>query len=366
MAITGASLLMNATGIAFLILKTVSVPFLPNRNIDNMSDYYTAVWESIKRNARDDGRITVIDITENSRKEIATILSIINDMEPQVIGLDVTNSWEEDKSTDSIFVSTIKNISNIVLPVEYYNYAEGEEHYRFSTLYGHIIDKEYGVVSFPNNRGILRQYQPVFKDSIIRYDAFGCAIANKLGLDISNIREKSRVLINYTTLNLSDDYATPGDYVLNLKDSLSYNSFLSDITGRVILIGSTRLKNDQHLTPLGYSLSGVMIHAHIVSSLISGKTIRTVPNWLRYLICLIISVAILALPNRVFVSRVPRHRNGFRILLFIIVFLAAMVLFSGIGTYVFCHLCYYIDFAPYIVVMVLLYLFKKTEITKKI
>ena len=122
------TIVLDLLGIAFLALKFVSVPFVPSRNIDNMSDYYTAVWESVKGRSNDNGRFFVIDITNNSRDEIASILESVNSMNPRVIGLDVTNIWEEDESIDKHFVNTIKSIPNIILPIECYDMEQNTAH----------------------------------------------------------------------------------------------------------------------------------------------------------------------------------------------------------------------------------------------
>ena len=74
-------IIIDYLGVAFLVLKTVSLPFVPNRNIDAMSDYYTAVWESV-RDRVDNGRFAIIDITDNiptfNKKKDIEIKNTIN------------------------------------------------------------------------------------------------------------------------------------------------------------------------------------------------------------------------------------------------------------------------------------------------
>ena len=273
--------IIDILGIAFLALKTVSIPFVPNRNIDNMSDYYTAVWNKMKGNSVDN-RFVMIDVTDNSRREITEILNTVNNMNPAIIGLDVSYIWKENPSEDSLLVQTIQSIPNIILPVEYYTNELGNDAFLYSIFQNQLIGKEYGVVSFPENRDVLRTYKPSFEIESCAIGAFGCVIAKKCGADISELEKHNSALINYTTLKLTDDDAVPGSQFLNLNSrDCQFRS--SQIVDKVVLIGSTNQTRDQHLTPLG-NLSGVMIHAHIINSLMENKSIRETPLLIRYFI----------------------------------------------------------------------------------
>lgn len=357
LGITCLSAIVDVLGIAFLILKMVSVPFVPNRNIDDMSDYYTAVWESVKGNSVDNGKFAIIDVSENSRREIAEILTTIKEMDPKIIGLDVTNTWEEDKATDSLFVKTIQSISHIVLPVEYHDTEPGSEVFLYNIFHNRLANKKYGVVSFPDNRDILRTYRPSFNANGKSYDAFGCILAKECGVDLSNIRNKENMLINYTTLNMSDDDAIPGYQLLNLcnRDSLF---IASEISNKIVLIGSTHLTSDHHLTPLGYSLSGVMIHAHIANTLLENKSIMTTPLILRYFFCFVIAFSVLMWNTKRNPSITEKKRIWKTIVKSCLIFFASILLFAGFGTILFSYYCYYIDFAPYIVTLIVVYIIK--------
>lgn len=351
--------IIDVLGIAFLVLKTVSLPFVPNRNIDSMSDYYTAVWESV-RDAVDNGRFAIIDITDNSRREITEILRNVNSMDPAIIGLDVSFIHEETPNEDSLLVQTIQSLPSLVLPVEYLDNELGSESFHYVVFPNQLTDKEYGVVSFPDNRDVLRTYNPSFKIGNQSFDAFGCVIAQKCGADISHIHEKSNLLINYTTLEFADDDVVPGFQFLNLneRDSLS---LASEIAGKIVLIGSTHLTSDQHLTPLGNSLSGLMIHAHIINSLIEDKSIQTTPLIIRYLFCFIMALVTLLWFQKRKPSKEKNNKIWTQIIMWSILFCASVLLFAVIGTFLFCNLYYYVDFAPYIVTLILVYFIKDKE-----
>lgn len=354
--------IVDLLGVAFLALKTVSIPFVPNRNIDQMSDYYTAVWKSVKGNSVDNERFAIIDVTDHSRSDITEILKTVSNMNPKLIGLDVSYISEENPAGDSMLVQTILSISNIVLPVVYQENEQGIGVFDYGIFYEQLKDKDYGVVSFPNNRDVIRKFTPAFSADDQSIDAFGCVIANKDGADLSSIDRQKEMIINYTTLKMEDDDEIPGFQFLdmNQRDSISLASEISD---KIVLIGGTKHTNDQHLTPLGSSLSGVMIHAHIINSLIENKTIHSTPKFIRYLLCLIVAVLAIMWNNKRMKSEYKRKSIWFRIAFWCFLFLISVVLFAGIGTFLFCRYYYYIDFSPYIVTIILAHLLKDKTIT---
>ena len=244
--------IINLMGVAFLALKTVSIPFVPNRNIDQMSDYYTAVWKSVKGNSVDNERFAIIDITDYSRRDITEILQAVKNMNPKVIGLDVSYISEENPSEDSLLVQTILSIPNIVLPVVYQNREQRQDVFDYGIFYDQLRGKDYGVVSFPNNRDVIRVFTPSFSIENQSIEAFGCVIANKDGADLSKIDRQREMIINYTTLKLEDDDEIPGFQFLNMNQRDS-TSLSSEIAGKIVLIGGTKHTSDQHLTPLGSS-----------------------------------------------------------------------------------------------------------------
>jgi len=354
--------IIDLLGVAFLALKTISIPFVPNRNIDQMSDYYTAVWKSVKGNSVDNGRFEIIDVTDCSRRDITEILKAVSNMSPKVIGLDVSYISEENPTEDSLLVQTILSIPNIVLPVVFQDNEQGQDAFDYSIFYDQLKDKDYGVVSFPNNRDVIRKFTPVFNVGNQSIDAFGCVIANKTGADLSSIDRQKEMIINYTTLKLEDDDELPGFQFLNMnqRDSIS---LASQITGKIVLIGGTKHTNDQHLTPLGNSLSGVMIHAHIVNSLIENKVIHSTSLIIRYLLCLIVAVVAIMWNDKSKESEEKRKSIWITISLWCFLFLISVILFAGIGTFLFCRYNYYINFSPYIVTIIMAHLLKDKTIT---
>lgn len=354
--------IINLMGVAFLALKTVSVPFVPNRNIDQMSDYYTAVWKSVKGNSVDNERFAIIDITDYSRRDITEILRVVKNMNPKVIGLDVSYISEENPTDDSLLVQTILSIPDIVLPVIYQDKEQGQDAFDYGVFYDQLRGKDYGVVSFPNNRDVIRVFTPSFSGEDQSIDAFGCVIANKIGADLSSIDHKKEMIINYTTLKLEDDDEIPGFQFLNMNQRDSA-SLASEISGKIVLIGGTKHTSDQHLTPLGGSLSGVMIHAHIINSLIENKVIHSTSLIIRYLLCLIVVFLAIMWNDKKKKSEEKRKSIWMTITLWCFLFLISVILFAGIGTFLFCRYNYYIDFSPYIVAIIIAHLLKDKTIT---
>lgn len=353
--------IIDILGVAFLALKTVSIPFVPNRNIDQMSDYYTAIWKSVKGNSVDNGRFAIIDVSDRSRRDITEILKAVSNMNPKVIGLDVLYISEENSKEDSLLLQTILSIPNIILPVVYQDNEQGQVAFDYGIFYNQLKYKDFGVVSFPNNRDVIRNFTPAFSVNDQFIDAFGFVIANKYGADLSSIDRQKEMIINYTTLKLEDDDELPGFQFLdmNQRDSIS---LASEIAGKIVLIGGTKHTKDQHLTPLGSSLSGVMIHAHIINSFIENKMIYSTPKFVRYLLCLMVAVLAIMWNDNRKKSEEKRKSIWISIALWCFLFFISVILFACIGTFLFCQYNYYIDFSTYIVTVIIAYLLKDKTI----
>lgn len=355
-------IIIDLLGVAFLVLKTVSIPFVPNRNIDQMSDYYTAVWKSVNEYSEDKDRFVIIDITDKSRRDITEILQNVSNLNPKVIGLDVSFESEDNPTEDSLLVQTISSIPNIVLPIEYNDKERGKKVFDPIIFQDRLKDKNYGVVSFPNNRDVIRVFTPSFCIENQSIDAFACVVAEKIGTDLSIIDRQKGMMINYTTLKLEDSDALPGSNLLNMGQRENI-ALAPEIKNKIVLIGGTKDTDDQHLTPLGRTLSGTMIHAHIINSLIENKAIHSIPLIFRYLLCLIVAVLAIIWNDQRKKSEDKQKKVWITIALWCVLFVVSAIIFAGIGTFLFCQYNYYIDFSPYIVAIIIAHLLKDKTIT---
>ncbi len=356
--ITLIVIIIDLLGIAFLALKTVSIPFVPNRNIDKMSDFYTAIWQNTRTNSIDNGKFEIIDITDYSRSDISQILRTISNMNPKVIGLDISFITKEDSVIDSRLVKTIQSIPNIVLPVEYQEMENGSEVYNYSIFRDQYKNKEYGVVSFPNVRDVIRTFKPRYQIDNQSIDAFSFVIAKKLDKNLSIENLPKEMLINFTTLKLEDEDAIQGFQFLNLKNNDSI-ILASTISNKIVLIGGTRHTSDQHLTPLGSSISGLMIHAHIINFLIDKRILHQTPKIIQYILCFILAIfAIYWFKLRC--QSEDKHRNLLKsIIKWLLLFITSVIIFAVIGTLLFCKYSYYCDFSPFIVTIIIVDLYYK-------
>ena len=320
-----------------------------------MSDFYTSVWKRINERSVDEGRFVIIDITDNSREEITEILNNVREMNPSIIGFDVSYISKKDPTIDSLLVCSLQSLPHLVLPLEYHDEQE-KDTFLNNIIFDQLIGKEYGVVSFPENKDVIRTFRPSFVVGENRVDAFRCVIAEKCGADISEIRKDKGRLINYTTLRLSDDDAKSGWQFVRI-DSVSRLSLASDVSGKIVLIGSTHHTSDFHMTPLGYSLSGIMIHAHVINSLLDNKLIKSSHKILRYVICMVLAILALFLYQK-HGNLIKTYSMCSVVLWGVLIFLVSIILFACLGTFLYCQYCYYIDFAPYITTLIIVYFIK--------
>ena len=72
-----------------------------------------------------------------------------------------------------------------------------------------------------------------------------------------------------------------------------------EINDKIVLIGTVNDNNDMHYTPIDNDMPGIMIHAYSLSTLISGKPVKSLPPYVIYSIALLSTFATIWLCMRV-------------------------------------------------------------------
>ena len=219
-----------------------------------------------------DGRqVVVLDISEYStRKEIASLLGSVADVEPYAVALDVI--FGPIAATDSLMdrklVTAINRLPNVVLASVMRPTVDGKFSYDQSFFTEEVQTTE-AVSNFPST--IIREWSPklVFEqDTMISFDA---AVLAKMGIEIPHQADHWLV-----------DYSINDIVVFNPKNSFDW-TFLRN---QVVLIGDINDLRDLQLIPVSYQastrVSGVMVHKQILQTAMSGhwfRRIHTVWFW---------------------------------------------------------------------------------------
>ncbi|MFZ4059073.1 MAG: CHASE2 domain-containing protein [Ferruginibacter sp.] len=298
---------IGATLAVFMLMGLLSLVPLNTHILDplkmalsdiSFNDLSFAVLKTHKENAVDD-KIVVINIGEADRTEIAAVLNKIKTAKTKVIGLDVLFLGPKEPAIDSALNKTINGIPNIVLS-EKLNFEDKEEllpNY-FSTPQSHS-----GYVNFVGEKaGVIRYFSPfeTIRDSV--HNSFAAAVvevADEVNFNLLKKRKHNLEYINYK--RQEDQY-----FIINYQDILNGKATLDVLNNKVVLIGYVNNNpaniEDKHFTPLNEKfvgksipdMNGVIIHANIVSMILSNQYIKKTPAWVNWTFALILTWVFMA------------------------------------------------------------------------
>ena len=198
------------------------------------------------------------------REKFIEILGLLK--ESKVIGLDISFFESYNKDVDKEFGNKIRNLGNVIIPVEYTEFE-----FINNKLYGKELLKpikeleniDLGFVNiFKDEDGVTRT-APLYINGKESYKSFSLKIAEKYRVKELNYNDEE-LIINFI--------GKPGKFntisfvdVLNKKQEFNFKD-------KIILIGST--SPDLHdeavvSTSYGKAMSGVEIHANIIQTLLN-------------------------------------------------------------------------------------------------
>lgn len=279
---------LAVTMLAFLISWIVAQPFSLSLNtlISNQDkrDFNITNVYNIVANSRPvrtlEKDIVIVDIDHADRNDITDLLNVLSIMEPEAVGLDVT--FNEHRDNDSLLLSAISSIPNMVLAS---TLGGGQDN---SWFYDKTRQKHnYGFVNLPSNidGGIIREFPTWLTDSVgNRGASFAVAIIEKIApeaIEKLSARGHEFEAIDY-----------PSHEFLTLQwDEVPDHP--QDISGKIVLIGDNGDSSDMHYTPLNKKMSGVMIHACALCTMLNDHYQDTIPKWvnilLAWVLCFIMS-----------------------------------------------------------------------------
>lgn len=273
------------TVFVFLFIGLVVKTFPVNMKVfdpfsDAFQDFdYTDLYYSQLRNVTRVGAdIVLVNIRDSDRRGLARLVNRIRQQDPAVIGLDVFFEGLKDPETDSILLAALGNGEQVVIGSDF---RDGRElppafnhlHPGYVNLYG----KEAGV-------GVVRKFAPFRKRGADTLYSFGVQVARlyapeKTRKYLATTGEKEH--IHY--LGSQESFIT-----FDREEVLDPEADLGVMRGKIVLLGylgedmnhPTSL-TDLHFTPLNPKLGGrsfpdmygVVIHANIIHSILSERTI---------------------------------------------------------------------------------------------
>ncbi len=254
--------------------------------------YYNKVQD---KNKIYNKNLVLINVENNSRKELAYLIEQIQEGDPKVVALDIIFAQRKNVD-DSLLKQVFNKHDNYV-----FGYAADFEHEQSSVYSDTFFFKQKnGYINVAGEHAefsTIRYYHPFNKEQ----EAFTSSILKKFNSNISHQlkqRKNKKTEIHYFG-NLANFNYFDFDEVMNAGFDAS------QLKGKIVLLGflgipsqrnTIQLDEDKLFTPLNARLSGrsypdmygSVIHANILRMVLENDHIRVIPKWLTAVLSFII------------------------------------------------------------------------------
>ena len=272
-AVTAAAFILSQTALnKFLSLSTYS-----GRNDSfSFADFYTRT--ASHGIARMSGDIVVVDIGDLDRAGIAELLDALSAMQPKAVAIDVFFRFPG-QAGDASLTDAVCLMDGMVLPRDV-NHPE-----LVSFFYDEATEARFGAVNLAAGtaRDVVRSYRPVFETEDGPLEAVALVIASQLRPDLA---EQVRQLGATDQFIRYDGVEFP---IFEAPEILSGDPSVAEtVRGKAVFVGDLHDPQDMHVTPVDSEMPGLLIHAKIAQTILSGKPVRQVPQWIVVLIAALV------------------------------------------------------------------------------
>lgn len=249
----------------------------------SITDFYNAVANHRPITERD-SVIVIVSVDSCSRQQIAQALSDIDFCRPAAMGLDVF--FGHPTGNDSELVEAILNCENLILPVMLdYDFEHGYVTGCYGSFFQDTVKgKPVGAVNLAGSSSlsVIRQFTPNFttnkKDTIRSFAAALAAKGRPESYKRLTARGNNLEYINYPSRQFD---IIPAAEVLQNAEELE---------NKIVIVGNVEDITDVHLTPIDIQMSGTLVHAYILSTILSGHYIEKSSNFSRWIWAIIAAI----------------------------------------------------------------------------
>lgn len=272
-AVTAAAFALSQTALN----KILSLSTYSGRNESfSFSDFYVrTASHGVARMSED---IVVVDIGDLNRAGIAALLDALSAMKPKAVAIDVFFRYPGQEG-DAALADAVCLTEGMVLPRDVNRPELG------SFFYDDVLDARFAAVNLSAGtaRDVVRTFRPVFDTEEGPLEAVGLAVAEQLRPELAaQVRQRgaSSEFIRY------DGVEFP---IFDADEILSADASVTEaVRGKGVFVGDLHDLQDMHVTPVETDMPGLLIHAKIAQTLLSGKPVRQVPRWLVVLIAVLV------------------------------------------------------------------------------
>lgn len=249
----------------------------------NMTDFYNIVADSrpVKSLDRD---VVIVDIANTDRDDVIDVLDVLSFMNPRAIGLDVT--FNEPRPGDERLLDAISRLPNLVMAVGVSQQPGSKDSFLvddYSYFYPDSCETHsHGVVNLPTRTG-----GSTVRNFIVEFHSASGENIPSLAYAVAAMADPDAA----RALKLRGNSAEAIDYPSRIFTIIPWQELpdrAADVDGKVVLVGAIGELGDSHATPVNDRMSGVMIHAHALSTILRANYFTVVPRAVNMLIAFII------------------------------------------------------------------------------
>lgn len=282
---------LGITTLAFLLSQVLLSPLTfsaatmissPDRGDFTINDFYSHVAD--KRAVRTlDSDVVIVDIGDLDRDGIADVLDMVSLCSPRAVGVDVL--FAEPHEDDSNIINALRGCPNIVMAASVKPDSSAKDRFTLD-LTSFLMDSlapgiPVGATNFPTVEGdrTIREFRPAYPGRTDSIASFALAITEIAAPDRAAAlmkRDNPEEVINFCSRT----------YKIYTPDEIAGNA--GELIGKIVLLGSLSQREDMHTTPVKASMTGVMIHAHTISTILSGHYFYKLGKWWNWAIAFIL------------------------------------------------------------------------------
>ena len=244
------------------------------------SDFYTIVADDRAVATLDDD-IVIVPVDGYTRNDMARVIDDIDFCGPAAVGLDIAFA-PPSKPEEDLLAEALSQCENLVMPVRV-EYSDDALHLLHISYYDSIVMPKggFGAVNIQgdaNQRSTVRKFTssfPTEEGSVMSLPAALIALARPEAAKKLEERLGNDEFIQFASRKF--DIVRP-DEIIDNPDL---------VKGKIVLIGKLNNAGDLHVTPLDNFTPGLLIHAHITATMLSGEFIRELTPFESYAIAAI-------------------------------------------------------------------------------
>lgn len=251
-----------------------------------LSDFYNIVADN--SDVRElDPDVVIVSIDDCSRGQIAEAIEQIDYCAPRAVGLDLFFNYPS--GDDEGLVGAIEACEGLVLPLHLV-YDASEGYFRpmgGSFFYDRMAGKEFGAVNLAGNnvQSVIREFRPQFPCPNDTIPSFAAAIARKT--DPAAYQRLLERVCEYEQIY----YPSREFEVIPASEILDNQHLLHN---KIVLVGTVGDLPDKHVTPIEYQMSGVMIHAYTISTILEGRYVSETSDAADWTVAVVLCLIIVA------------------------------------------------------------------------